>query len=243
MPKPRSKLLLFVTLVLFFLAGCATYKAQPLPFRVPSSYPNAVQAGGAVIAAEGFSEPKRAEEVFGFNVRGAGFLPVEVIFENEGPNSLKIIPEQTFLEDEAGHLWPILDEKTVYDRATRYSQTKETFKEGAYSAFLGATAGAIIGAAVGIVGGSGVGSAAGKGAAVGAAAGATLGGAKGYTSSDAPRTIMADVKRKSLENKPIPKGLAYGFIFFPGEVKSAKRLRLQVAETETGNVHVLNLKL
>ena len=244
MQNRAPKLVVFITVTLFLLAGCATsYKAKPLPFRAPTSYANAVKAGGAVIAAEGFAEPERAEEVFGFNVRGAGFLPVEVVFENQGPNSLRIVPEQTFLEDEAGNLWPILDEKTAYDRATRYSQTKQTFKEGAYSGLLGATAGAIVGAAIGIVGGTGVGEAVGKGAAVGAAAGATIGGAKGYTSNEAPRTIMADLKRKSLENKPIPTGLAYGFLFFPGEAPSAKQLRLQLVETETGKVYDLKLNL
>lgn len=239
-----QKFLVFLTLAAFLLAGCATsYKARPLPFRAPAAYANAVQAGGATIAAEGFAEPKRAEDVFGFNVRGAGFLPVEVVFENQGPHSLKIVPEQTFLEDEAGNLWPVLDEKTAYDRATRYSQTKQTFKEGAYSGALGAVAGAIIGAAIGIVAGSGVGEAAGKGAALGGAAGATIGGAKGYTSNEAPRTIMADLRRKSLENRPIPRGLAYGFLFFPGEAQSARQLRMQVVETETGKVHDLKLKL
>jgi hypothetical protein len=71
---------------------------------------------------------------------------------------------------------------------------------------------------------------------------ATIGGAKGYTSNEAPRTIMADLK-EILENKPIPTGLAYGFLFFPGEASSAKQLRLQLTEPETGRVHSLNLKL
>ncbi len=236
--------LLLITILMMLLGGCATaYQAKPLPFRAPSSYANSTQAGGAVIAAEAFSDPKKAEEAFGFNVRGAGFLPVQVIFDNEGNHLLKIIPEQTFLEDSTGNLWPILDEKTAYDRATKYAQTKETFKEGAYGGFLGATAGAIIGAAVGIVAGSGVGEAIGKGAALGAATGATIGGGMGYTSDEARRSIMGDLNRKSLENKPISKGLAYGFLFFPGEAKSATELRIQLMETDTGKLHSLKLKL
>jgi hypothetical protein len=235
---------LLIAFLTMLLAGCATaYQAKPLPFKAPSSYANSTQAGGAVVAAEAFSDLKKAEEAFGFNVRGAGFLPVQVIFENEGNHLLKIVPEQTFLEDSEGNLWPILDEKTAYDRATKYAQTKETFKEGAYSGFLGATAGAIIGAAVGIVAGSGVGEAVGKGAALGAAAGATIGGTMGYTSDEARQTIINDLNRKSLGNKPISKGLAYGFLFFPGEAKSAKELRMQLMETDTGKLHVLKLKL
>jgi len=243
--QKKKRFLAALTMAVFFLAGCATsYKAQPLPFRAPSSYANSVQVAGAVVAAQAYADPKKAQEAFGFDVRGAGFLPVEVIFDNEGTHSLQIVPGQTFLEDEAGNLWPILDEKTAYDRATKYAQTKQIFKGGAYGGFLGATAGAILGAAIGIVAGQGIGEAVGKGAALGAAAGATIGGVQGFTTSDeAHRTIMADLEKKSLENKPISRGLAYGFIFFPGEAKSARQLRMQLTETDTGAIHPLKLSL
>jgi hypothetical protein len=227
-----------------FLVGCSTaYKAQPLPFRAPSSYANAARVDGVVVAAQAYADSKKAEEAFGFNIRGAGFLPVEVIFDNEGNRDFKVVPGQTFLEDQEGNLWPILDEKTAYDRATKYAQTNETFKQGAYKGLLGATAGAIIGAAIGIVAGTGVGEMIGKGAAAGAAAGATIGGVQGYTSDEARRTIVSDLNRKSLENKPISKGLAYGFLFFPGEAKSAKELRLQLTDTATGKAYVLKMAL
>jgi hypothetical protein len=49
--------------------------------------------------------------------------------------------------------------------------------------------------------------------------------------------------QKSLENKPIGKGLSYGVIFFPGEAKSANQCRLQLKETDTGEVHVLTMNL
>ena len=208
------KKILAAGMLLFFSAACATsYKATPLPFRAPASYSNAAQVDGAVIAAEAYADPKKAEKAFGFDVRGAGFLPVEVIFENEGSHSFKINPQQTFLEDERGNLWPILSDQFAYERATRYSQTKETFKEGAYVGFLGAAAGAIIGAAIGIVSGGGVGEGLGKGAAAGAALGATVGGVKGYTQDDARHKITSDLHQKSMENRDIGPGLAYGFIF------------------------------
>ena len=228
------------------MVGCATaYRATPLPFRAPASYPNATQIANedTIVGAQAFADPKKAEEAFGFDIRGAGMLPVQVVFENEGNRSFRINPEQTFLEDEAGNLWPILTDRLAYERATKHSQTQQIVKEGAYSGVLGAAAGAIIGAAIGIVAGENVGSAIGKGAAVGAAAGATIGGAKGYGSDDARRSVVTDLKQKSLENKPIRKGLSYGVIFFPGEAKSAKQLRLQLKDTDTGEVHVLKLNL
>jgi hypothetical protein len=235
---------LALTLSLMFSVSCATsYMAKPMPFRAPSSYPNATEVAGAKVAAQAFVDPQTAKEAFGFDVRGAGLLPVQVVFDNEGPHRLEVVATQTFLEDTTGNLWSILDRNTAYDRATKYSQTKQIFKEGAYSGLLGATAGALVGAAVGIVTGQNVGSALGKGAAVGAAAGGVLGGAKGYASSDEARmAITDDLRQKSLQNKAVePHTIAHGFLFFPGEANSAKQLRLQIREVDTGAVHVLTL--
>ncbi len=231
--------------ILFLATACATaYEAKPLPFRAPSSYSNAVMVDGVVVGAQAFADPKKAEEAFGFDVRGAGMLPVQVAFDNEEDRVFRIIPEQTFLEDDAGNLWPILSDGLAYERATKYAQTKQIFKEGAYSGLLGATAGAIIGAAIGIVAGEGVGSAVGKGAVIGGAAGATIGGVQGYSSSDeARRTVVSDLRQKSLQNRPIGKGLSYGVIFFPGEAKSAKQLRLQMRDESTGADRVVKLEL
>jgi hypothetical protein len=49
---------------------------------------------------------------------------------------------------------------------------------------------------------------------------------------------------KTLHNKPVdPRSLSFGFLFFPGEAPSAKELRLQLKETDTGEVHLLKMKL
>jgi hypothetical protein len=126
------KKILFILGVLFLAAGCGTaYKVKPLPFRAPSSYANSLQVGGATLAAQAYADREKAKEAFGFDIRGAGMLPVQVIFDNPGPHALKIVPEQTFLEDESGNLWPILEEQFAYDRATKYAQTQQIFKEGA----------------------------------------------------------------------------------------------------------------
>jgi hypothetical protein len=240
----RTKGFIIVAALLALLPSCATtYKARPVPFKSPAFYPNATEVAGATVGAQAYADPKKAEEAFGFNIRGAGMLPVLVVFDNQGPHALKINPGQTFLEDETGSLWPILSDQMAYERATKYAQTKQIFKEGAYAGFLGAAAGALVGAAIGIVAGQNVASAAGQGAAVGAAGGAVLGGVKGYTSDDAHRAIMDDMTLKRLENKQIPsKMLAYGFLFFPGEAPTAKQVRLQLTEGDTGMIHVLTLR-
>jgi len=235
--------LLFLTMVIIFLSGCSTsYKVKPLPFKSPAALGNVVSIAGAEVAARAFVDNAETREAFGFDIHGAGMLPIQIVFDNHGPHSLEINAQQTFLEDEKGNLWPILSKEIAYERATKYAKTKKIFKEGAYNGFLGAATGSIIGAAIGIVSGENVASAAGKGAALGAAAGATMGGVAGASSDDARRSIIDDLREKSLQNTAVtPKSLAHGFLFFPGEAKSAKQLRLQLIESDTGMVHVLKL--
>ena len=241
----RSIRIGIVFLAVLLAAGCASrYKAKPLPFRSPESYPNAVHADGVVVAARAFADRQEAKDAFGFDIRGAGMLPVQVVFDNHGEDALEVRAEQTFLEDREGNLWPVMRRELAYERAAKYAETHEIFKEGVYHGFLGAAAGAVIGAAIGIVGGDNVAAAAGKGAAAGAAAGATLGGVKGYSSGNARRIVVDDLRQKSLQNRAIePEGLTYGFIFFPGEAESAGRLRLQLKAPETGAIQVLRLDL
>lgn len=230
-----------IIILVFMLAACSTaYKAKPIPFKDPSSFPNAQDALGVVIAAKAYVDVKEAKEAFGFNIREAGMLPVQIIFDNQNFKTLEIDPSQTFLEDNESNLWPILEKNFAYERATKYAQTKKIFKEGAYNAFLGASAGALIGAAVGIVSGDNVATSAGKGAAAGAAAGGVLGGAGAYSSNDATKAITNDLHQKSLQAKSIePQSLTHGFIFFPGEAKSAKQLRLKIIDVDTGESYVL----
>ena len=226
---------------MFILSACGTaYKAQPLPFKTPDFFPNSQKALGAVIAAKAYSDAKEAKETFGFNIREAGMLPIQIVFDNQGFKTLEIDPSQTFLEDNESNLWPILEKNFAYERATKYAQTKKIFKEGAYNAFLGATAGALIGAAVGVVSGENVAQSAGKGAAVGAAAGGVMGGAGAHSANDANKAITNDLRQKSLQAKSIgPNSLAHGIIFLPGEAKSAKQLRLKIIDVDTGSSYVL----
>lgn len=243
MKTKKNILIICCAFLLLFAFSCSTaYKAKPLPFKTPAAYPNATRAAGALVGAKAFADRSEAKDAFGFDVRGAGMMPVQVVFDNQGPHTLEIDVTQSFLEDYEGNLWPILSEDMAYDRATKYAQTKQVFKEGAYGGFMGAAAGVVIGAAVGIVTGENVAESAGKGAAAGAAAGATLGGVKAYGSDDARWKIIEDLQQKDLQAKPVdPGSLAYGFLFFPGEATSAKSLRIRIKEADTGKTHNLIL--
>ena len=240
----RKKLIIVFIVAVLSAFGCSGgYKVKPLPFKPPTAYGNFQEVNGVQVAAKAYSDKPEATEAFGFDILGSGMLPVQVVFDNQGDQSLEIIGGQTFLEDRTGNLWPILSTSIAYERATKYAQSKSMFKEGAFHGLWGAAAGGIIGAAIGIISGENVGSAVGKGAALGGAAGATIGSAKGYDSTEARREIISDLRDKSLQNKPVePKSIAHGFLFFPGEAQNAQKLRLQLREKETGEIHVLNLK-
>lgn len=230
---------------LLLVTACATsYQAKPLPFKMPTAYPNAQEAGGAMIGARAYTNVKEAQENFGFDIINAGMLPVEIVIDNKGPHPLEINGTQTFLEDRNNNLWPVLNKNLAYERATKYAQTKQTFSEAAHSGFLGAAAGAAIGAAIGILSGQNVAETTGKGAAVGAAGGAVIGGANAENAGDARHAVVDDLQSKTLQSKSIaPNALAYGFIFFPAEAKTAKTLRLQIVERDTGRSFVLTFAL
>ncbi len=144
-------------LVALSLVGCATaYQARPLPFKLPERHPNAVQVDGLTVAAEAFDRRAAAARAFGFDVLGAGLLPVQVVFDHRGERPVRIEPGQTFLEDAKGRLWPLLEERLAYERVTRFQQTRQAFREGVYGGFLGGVAGALVGAAVGVIEGEDV---------------------------------------------------------------------------------------
>ncbi|MBF0117317.1 MAG: hypothetical protein HQK79_00660 [Desulfobacterales bacterium] len=238
----KKNILFILIFALSICISCSTYKATPMPFKAPSSYPNAVKIEGSEIAAKAYSDPKEASEAFGFDIRGTGMLPVQIIFDNQGSHSLEIDGSQTFLEDINGNMWTILSGKIANERASKYVEGKEMAKGAAYHGLLGATAGALIGAAVGIVTGENVAKAAGKGAVIGGAGGAVIGGGEKYGASEAKGSISDDLDEKSIQNKTIkPQSMSYGFVFFPGEGKSPKRLHLRLIETDTGKIFPVKL--
>ncbi len=226
-------------------AGCSSaYKATPVGFELPEKHPNATQVAGATLGATAYTDKALAAKAFGFDVIGAGLLPIEVAFDHRGQSALVINPAQTFLENGEGKLWPVLNERFAYERVTKYAETRKTFAEGSYGAFLGAAAGALVGAAVGVVSGDDLGRTVAKGAVVGAAGGGVLGGASGAARGDqAKRAVMDDFNDKSLRNRAIKPGdLAYGFIFFPAEAATAKSLRLQLLDQATNQPYTVTLR-
>lgn len=241
----RKSLMVILAAVLSVagLAACASYERKVVPFKMPAAYPNATAVADATIAARAYDNGEEASAAFGFDIRGAGILPIQVIFDNTGNHPLEILTDKTLLVDEENNLWPILDQGLAYDRLSRKTELGKVAPEAAKSGLLAGAAGAVIGAAIGIVTGQNVAVAAGKGAAIGAAAGITMGGAKGLDDSDVRQQIREDLQNRTLEKRAIvPHEVAHGFIFFPGEAKKAKELRISIRATDTKQVYPLIMK-
>jgi len=240
----RSTTVIAVLSILsIMLLGCTRYERKVVPFKMPQSLPNATWVAGAHIAAQAFADRSEAKSAFGFDILGSGVLPVQVIFDNQGNHPLEILPAKTYLIDSGNNLWPILESDLAYDRISKKTEYGEAVPESVKPGLIGGAAGAIVGAAIGIVTGENVGEAAGKGAVLGSAAGVLLGGAKGISDEDVHSRIDGDLHNRTLEQKPIPPhDIAHGFIFFPGEAKSAAELRLTIGERDTGKRHTLIMK-
>ena len=117
-------LLLFLTAV---LPSCS-YSDRVAPVRLPESASNMVEVNGLKISAQAYTDPKSAQETFGFDARRAGVLPVQVTFQNDGNSQVSVNSDQTFLIDNQQNAWPILSLEKTYERTHKYVQIGETAK-------------------------------------------------------------------------------------------------------------------
>lgn len=244
MERIRNTLcLIMIIAAVAALTGCQ-YKSQVVPVKMPAAYPNATEFAGATVAAKAYEDNDEASSAFGFDIRGSGLLPVQVVFDNKGTHPLEIVPNQTFLIDNENNLWPVLESNLAYDRIAKKTELGKVVPKAAKYGTLAGIAGGVIGAAIGIVSGQNVGNLALRGAAVGAAAGAVGGGAAGLSNNDVKYQIRDDLQKRTLENKPVkPQEIAYGFVFFPGEAGKVKELRLGLKEKDTNEFRSLIMKL
>lgn len=230
--------------VLWLVGGCARYERRPISFRMPSDYPNSVELEGAVLAADAWAARTEAKENFGFDIIGAGVLPIQVIVNNQSSSDVRIVPEQTFLVQTDGTMWGVLSADMARERIESRTAWGELGPRAGRGAVLGSLGGAIVGTAVGVVTDESVGSALGKGLVVGAAGGAVVGGADALTDEEVGRQIARDLRDASLQNKAVGAGeLGHGILFFPTEAKGSLRLRLRVLQVDSGQSHDLQFAL
>ncbi|MCK9377992.1 MAG: hypothetical protein M0P73_17860 [Syntrophobacterales bacterium] len=222
--------------------GCSTYEPKVQPFKLPEAYANVQRVADVYVGARAWDNVEEARAAFGFDIIGAGLLPVQVSFDNRGNQTLVIVPTQTFLMNRQQEVFPVLSDRQAYDRVAKGTQVKETVKGVTQGSLLGAATGALIGAAVGVVSGGRAGEYALRGVTAGAVGGGILGGVQGAGETQVPRTISQDLAAHNLQNTPIKPGeLAYGLILFPREAGTPQSLRLQLQDRDTGQVYTLLL--
>ena len=241
---PMKKLICIVIIATQILA-CATYENRAVPFRAPQDYANYQDAGGLITGAEAFTDKKLAEDAFGFDILGAGVLPVQIVLDNRSSQAVEVVSGQTFLIDGSNRYWKILSNQEAIDRVQKATEVGAIGRGAGRGAAFGAAAGALLGLALGIVSGRSVGEAVVKGGVLGGAGGAVIGGSnKAGDDRQIERKIAHDVREKGVEGKIMQAdALANGFIFFPGEAETVKEMRLQLRFRNSGIVKTINLRL
>ena len=211
------------------LNACSTYGDKVAPIPLPSEQTGGLEVNDVGLFAEAYLQDDSAKQAFGFDIRGAGVLPVRFVLDNKSQGNIEIRGDQTFLIDAENQAWPLLSYDQAYRRINKHVELGETAKGSVKPAVLLAATGALVGAAVGVVTGDSAAEGAGRGAAAGAAAGAVIGGAKRY--QEIGQEIREDLAHHSFDNRSIDSGeIAHGFLFFPGdqEISSLNTLRISL---------------
>ncbi len=239
--KNKFLCLLFLLLGVFLLVGCATQPEKEVGFRLPSELANRVNIDGAIVGVISYADRDQAREAFGFDIVGAGLLPIQVVINNQSNHVFRIETTQTMLFNQKRLAFNILPSQTAYERVQKKGELAGIVNPAAKSGALGAVAGAIIGTAVAVVTGDNVGTGAGTGAVVGAAAGSVLAGASTMTPGAKDEThykVVEDLDRRSLGNRDMPPWqISHGFLFFPAEAGTPTLLQLKLIEKDTGIVY------
>jgi len=227
----RFRLIAFIFCLLFIVSCSKAFVAKPVRFKMPSVYGNAVRMDKTIAAAEVFNNSKIDKKIFGFDIHGAGMLPVQVVFENNGYVDYTVVVDQTFLEETNGNMWEVLSGDIAKARATHNAQDRKAIKEAGKKGMIAAAIGAVTGAIIGTLTKDNIGKTAATGAAVGAGTGAIYGAVKALEKDDEEKKSLKHFKETLIEHKRVRSGcITRGFLFFPGEAKKPKYLWLTIRD-------------
>ena len=99
--------------VVFGVISCSTYKTQYTGFKHATEYHNKVVVDGVTIGAEAFADQAAARKAFGFDIKKAGLLPVQVVMDNQGGGNIEVVGNQTFLIDNKNLYWNLIPNHTA----------------------------------------------------------------------------------------------------------------------------------
>jgi hypothetical protein len=80
----------FCILLLPAFVSC-TYQDRVQPVSLPDSSPNSVNINGLKLSATAYTDQGKAKKAFGFNIREAGLLPVQLVFQNDGTDVIELV--------------------------------------------------------------------------------------------------------------------------------------------------------
>ena len=214
-------------------AACATYSYKPIPLKDVGSYQNSTNVAGIQMGAQAFYDTGKLKDVFGFNMKAAGVVPVQIALENRSGKTVGVATGSMVL-DEDGNWWEPLPADVVFSRINDYTSGEFSGNQLLKDTFLYGLAGAVVGAAVGVATGTSVGEAAGKGAAIGGALGASkeiLSMSGDSDDSEKAYSISKDFSGRDLSYRAInPQTMEHGFLYFPAEMKAPVKLRLFITD-------------
>lgn len=97
-----------------FGLGCSSYKPTVTPFKLPKAYTNVERVADTHVGARDWMNSEEAKAAFGFDIIGAGLLPVQVSVDNRGSQTLIIVPTQTYLYNQKQDIFPVLSDTEAF---------------------------------------------------------------------------------------------------------------------------------
>jgi hypothetical protein len=218
-----------VSIAALALASCAPrYEYRAVPVRPVSGYPGQAHVAGANIGAVAFYSPQELTQLFGFDLKKAGVIPVQVMVQNNSEAPVTFL-DGARMQDISGNAWEVLPSEVVFTRINNYTSGSLNGEKGVRRTLLWGLAGAAMGAAVGAATGTNVGEAVGKGAALGGAAGAASSVMGIGTTDDTSQDVMRDFSSRSLNHRTVAPGAEVsGFLYFPSEAAQPRGLTLNI---------------
>ncbi|MDR2386356.1 MAG: hypothetical protein LBE80_02065 [Deltaproteobacteria bacterium] len=237
--KLKSLPVMVLLAVMLIAAACAPrYEFKPVPIRPLEGYSNLINFNGGLVGAHAVYDSKEVVKFFGFDLKKAGVIPIQLSVKNNLPQESLILAKANLLDAE-GLLWEVLPSDVVVRRIDEHTSGGLSGDQGLRRSLLWGLAGGVLGAAIGVASGTSVAEAAGKGAAVGAAIGVTssIAQAGTDTSSDAGE-IQRDFSTRDIDHATIKAGeTVNGLLYFPAESAQPKRLKLTF-KTAAGDTNV-----
>ena len=190
---------------------------------------------GVHIGAELSEDPKQMEAIFGTDLHAAGILPLQLIIENKGTQTIEIVAGQTCLIDDDNRYWRPLSNQAAADRLERAEHVAaaapgKTARPAKMSEIIMEMAATLISRQ---------------------SVQAPLikqelpAGAITQESGKQPAVEKTEKGReKGVDGRILTAGsLLRGYLYFPADINLARELRVQVKSRDDGRLQTFNLKL